>query len=49
VVLDDQADYYSNQSSAWLNEEEIAQAEELDADERSNLHQRKKQVLNIAF
>jgi hypothetical protein len=49
VVLDDQADYYSNQISSWLTEEEQANAGEMDDEQRSNLHQRKKQTLNIAF
>ena len=49
VVLDDQADYYSNQNSTWLTEDEQVNAELQDGDQRRNLHQRKKQVLNIAF
>jgi uncharacterized Zn finger protein (UPF0148 family) len=49
IVLDDQADYYSNQTSSWLTEDEQIDAENQDAEERSNLHQRKKQTLNIAF
>lgn len=49
VVLDDQADYYNNQNSNWLSEEEQVNAELQDDEQRSNLHQRKKQVLNIAF
>jgi Putative zinc finger motif, C2HC5-type len=49
LVLDDQADYYSNQTSSWLTEDEQVDAEILDAEERSNLHQRKKQTMNIAF
>jgi activating signal cointegrator 1 len=49
LVLDDQADYYSNQTSSWLTEDEQANAEIQDDEERSNLHQRKKQTLNIAF
>lgn len=49
VVLDDQADYYTNQSSQWLTEDEQAEAEDKDHDQRSNMHNRKKQTLNIAF
>ena len=49
IVLDDQADYYSNQTSVWLEDHEQVDAEQRDEETRSNLHQRKKQVLNIAF
>lgn len=49
LVLDDQADYYSNQTSSWLTDDEQVDAEFQDAEERSNLHERKKQTLNIAF
>jgi hypothetical protein len=48
-VFDDQADYYSNQTSTWLTEEEKTEAEQKDEDQRTDLHTRKKQVLNIAF
>ncbi|CAB9527326.1 Activating signal cointegrator 1 [Seminavis robusta] len=49
VVLDDQADYYSNQNNTWLTEEEQDDAYEKDSDQRNNLHTRQKQTLNIAF
>ena len=49
VIYDDQADYYSNQTSSWLTEEEQIDAEAKDEQQRTDLHQRKKQVLNIAF
>lgn len=49
IVLDDQADYFSNQTSTWLTQEEQADAEQKEADRQNELHTRKKQTLNIAF
>jgi len=49
VILDDQADYFSNTTSAWLNEEEQYEAEERDAKKRQEMHERKKLTLDIAF
>lgn len=49
VVLDDQADYYSNQTSAWLDHGEQEKAKQ-DEDRRiQDLHYRKKQHLDVAF
>lgn len=48
-VLDDQVDYYRNSTSTWLNEEEQAQAEEMEEQRRKDMHERKKPVLNIQF
>lgn len=47
VVLDDQADYFSNSNSLWLNEDERADADERDDERRRDIHERKKQVLSI--
>ena len=49
VVFDDQADYYSNQTSNWLTEEEQDAAAEQDEEQRRKLHTRKKQTFSIAF
>jgi len=49
VVLDDQADYFHRESSAWLTEDERAEAERKDEDRRREMHGRKKPVLNIAL
>jgi hypothetical protein len=49
VVLDDQADYFSNQTSTWLTQEEQSQAEQIENDRHNELHTRKKQTLNIIF
>jgi len=51
VILDDQADYFggggNTAGSLWMDEEERADAEEREAERRRNLHERKKQVLDI--
>mmetsp|Transcript_7321 Transcript_7321/g.11110 ORF Transcript_7321/g.11110 Transcript_7321/m.11110 type:complete len:327 (+) Transcript_7321:109-1089(+) len=49
VILDDQADYFSNKTSTWLSAEEQEDAEEKDEERRRNIHQRKHPQLNIAF
>jgi hypothetical protein len=49
VVLDDQADYFSNQTSTWLTQEEQADAKQIETDRQNELHTRKKQTLDIAF
>ena len=49
VVLDDQADYFSNQTSTWLSEEEQADAQKFEADRQQDLHNQKKQTLDIVF
>lgn len=49
VVLDDQADYFSNQTSTWLTEEEQSEAAKSESDRRTELHTRKKQSLNLNF
>jgi len=57
VILDDQADYFGGggntgaaaaaSESVWLDAEERADAEEREVERRRNLHERKKQVLDI--
>ena len=47
VIYDDQADYFSNSSSIWLNEGERANAEEHDRERRRGIHERKQQVLSL--
>ena len=49
TILDDQADYYSNSKSQWLEENERADAEEKDDDRRKELHERKNQTLKLDF
>jgi two-component sensor histidine kinase len=49
VILDDQADYFSNQTSAWLNEGEQDKARQEEEKRIQNLHHRKKQQLDVAF
>ncbi|GMI00436.1 hypothetical protein TrVE_jg11465 [Triparma verrucosa] len=40
VIFDDQADYFSNSSSTWLNDEEREEARAKDEGERKELHKR---------
>ena len=49
VIFDDQADYFSNQTSTWLTEDEKAEAKEIESDRQTKLHTRKKQMLDIVF
>ena len=49
VIFDDQADYFSNQTSTWLTEDEKDEAKEIESDRQKVLHTRKKQTLDIAF
>lgn len=48
-IYDDQADYFSNSTSMWLTEDEQMNALEKDEARRKEMHERKKQVLDIAF
>jgi hypothetical protein len=49
VIYDDQADYFSNKTSGWLTENEQNDAAEQDEAKRKEMHERKKQTLNITF
>ena len=49
VVLDDQEDYYANTTSTWLTEDEKQTAQENEGNREKDLHQRKKQTLNLQF
>lgn len=49
VIWDDQEDYYASASSAWLSAEEKAIANSKEQERNSEMHQRKKQTLNIVF
>ena len=46
-VYDDQADYFSNTTSTWLDERERNDAEEKDEARRKDIHERKKQTLTL--
>jgi len=46
-VYDDQADYFSNATSMWLDENERNDAEERDAARQKYIHERKKQTLTL--
>ena len=46
-VLDDQADYFSNSSSAWLTEDERRDAREIDEEDRKDKFERKAGVLDL--
>ena len=49
VVLDDQADYFRNQTSTWLTQEEQEEAFELESERQQKMHARQKQKLNLDF
>jgi len=49
IILDDQADHFSNQAGQWLSEEERQAAEEREEERQKELHERKKTQLNIAL
>ena len=46
-VYDDQADYFSNTTSTWLDERERNDAEEKDEARRKDIHERKKHTLTL--
>lgn len=46
-VYDDQADYFSNTTSVWLDEHERNDAEERDTARQKDIHERKKQTLTL--
>ena len=46
-VYDDQADYFSNTTSVWLDENERNDAEERDSARQKDIHERKKQTLTL--
>ena len=48
-VYDDQADYFSNTTSVWLDENERNDAEEKDSARQKDIHERKKQTLSLDF
>ena len=48
-VYDDQADYFSNTTSVWLDENERNDAEERDSARQKDIHERKKQTLTLDF
>jgi hypothetical protein len=47
VILDDQADYYSDTTSAWLTEEEREAAANNEQQRHDDIHKRKKMQLNL--
>lgn len=49
VVLDDQEDYFNNQTSTWLTEDERTEAGEKEAQRNHDMHSRQKQKLNLQF
>eukprot|EP00547_Thalassionema_nitzschioides_P004528 CAMPEP_0194206156 /NCGR_PEP_ID=MMETSP0156-20130528/5257_1 /TAXON_ID=33649 /ORGANISM="Thalassionema nitzschioides, Strain L26-B" /LENGTH=315 /DNA_ID=CAMNT_0038932599 /DNA_START=62 /DNA_END=1009 /DNA_ORIENTATION=- len=49
VIWDDQEDYYASSSSAWLSTEEQAAANSKEENRNSEMHQHKKQTLDIVF
>ena len=46
-MYDDQADYFSNTTSTWLDERERNDAEEKDEARRKDIHERKKHTLTL--
>jgi Putative zinc finger motif, C2HC5-type len=49
VVVDDQADYYSNATSVWLTENERNEAAAQEKQRQEDIHLRKKMQLNLAL
>ena len=49
VILDDQADYYNNTTSAWLDEDEQADAARHEQQRQDEIHKRKNMQLNFAL
>jgi len=49
VILDDQADYYNDTTSAWLTEEEQEVAANNEHQRYDDIHKRKKMQLNLGF
>jgi Putative zinc finger motif, C2HC5-type len=49
VVIDDQADYYSNATSVWLTENERNEAAAQEKQRQEDIHLRKKMQLNLAL
>jgi hypothetical protein len=49
VVVDDQADYYSNTKSVWLNDDERQEAARQDRQRQDELHLRKKMQLSLSL
>jgi hypothetical protein len=49
VILDDQVDYYRNQTSTWLTDEEKADAAAKEEERQDQVHKRKQMELNLAL
>eukprot|EP00560_Eucampia_antarctica_P009388 CAMPEP_0197827804 /NCGR_PEP_ID=MMETSP1437-20131217/4511_1 /TAXON_ID=49252 ORGANISM="Eucampia antarctica, Strain CCMP1452" /NCGR_SAMPLE_ID=MMETSP1437 /ASSEMBLY_ACC=CAM_ASM_001096 /LENGTH=255 /DNA_ID=CAMNT_0043428795 /DNA_START=207 /DNA_END=974 /DNA_ORIENTATION=- len=49
VIYDDESDYYSNATSMWMDETEREAELQKDEQRRKEMHERKKQVIDIVF
>lgn len=49
VILDDQADYFTGQTSMWSTDEERAEAARQEQQRHDEIHRRKKMQLNLGL